>query len=325
MFQPLYDKTSQNIEVIKHLLDEHQRISSVATSVSQRRDIKIFSIASSVTRLYAVYESYIETILSDYLDSIADLVVFSDLSDGFRTEYRLGISHILSRIDQGRYKHLNHEDIVNRYHTALNGGQPYQFVTDALVRHEQNLRFNIINNLFSKLGLDNFDSWSSKHPLMAVFFESDSVTKEMIENEIKTFVELRNDGSHGEIDDLIDIEIMKSYCQFIISFLEVIRQFVSKNLIDLMVDKGLIIKLGKVTESFGQNGAFILTAKKDTLISVSDKIYISSNNTFSSQYIDSIRLNDVQNETLEIIDDNLEVGLKCQTLIKNNSIIYKNC
>lgn len=324
MFEPLYNKASQNIEVIKYLLDEHEKLSSVATSVSSRTEIKIFSIASSVTRLYAIYELYVETILSDYLDSIAGLIKYVDLPDGFKTEYRLGISHILSKIDQGRYNHLKHDNVVNFYHAAVSGGLTYQFVTDALIRHEQNLRLNILNNLFSRLGLNDFESWSVNHKLICDFFETDTVTKETIESQIKNFVDLRNDASHGEIDNLVNVEIMKGKCNFINVFLEVIRQFIAKSLIVEMESKGKILKLGKVTESFGQNGAFVFIAKSGISISKSDKIYILEKNSFSSQEIDSIRLDDVCHDKLDVTIDNLEVGVKCLSLINKNALLYKD-
>lgn len=286
-------------------------------------EIKIFSIASSVTRLYAIYEFYVETILSDYLDLIADLIEYKDLSDGLKIEYRLGISHILSRIDQGRYKHLNHESVVNSYHAALSGGQPYQFVTDALVRHEQNLRLNILSNLFSRLGLDDFESWASKHLLMVEYFELDIVPMESIENQIKDMVDLRNDASHGEIDNLVNVEIMKSNCNFVIKFLEVIRQFISTKLITKMYSQGQIVKLGKVTESFGKNGAFILTAEKGASITKSDLVFIIESNKYSSQTIESIQLNGINLDTFKITNDASEIGLKCPLLVKNNAVLYK--
>jgi len=323
MFQHLFNKASQKIEVINYLLDEHERLSATAEHVSRRTEIKVFSIASSVTRLYAIYEFYVETILSDYLDSIADLIEYKDLPDGLQTEYRLGISHILSRIDQGRYKHLNHENVVNFYHTAVSGGQPYQFVTDALVRHEQNLRLNILSNLFSRLGLDNFESWAINHNLMIEYFELDVVPKESIENQIKDMVDLRNDASHGEIDNLVNVEIMKSNCNFIIKFLEVIRQFVSKKLITEMKSKGKVIELGKVTESFGGNGAFILTAEEGVSITKSDRVFIVESNKCSSQHIESIQLNDSSIDTLNVTNDGLEIGLKCPLLVKSNAYLYK--
>ncbi|EIZ1412108.1 MAE_28990/MAE_18760 family HEPN-like nuclease [Vibrio vulnificus] len=323
MFQPLCSKASQNIEVIKELLDEHEWLSANAPTAARRTEIKTFSVSSAITRLYAIYELYVETILSDYLDILADLINYSELPEGLRTEYRLGISHILSRIDQGRYSHLNHENVVSKYHAAVSSAEPYQFVTDALVRHEQNLRLNILNNLFSRLGLDNFESWVTTHPLMIDCYDSDTITKENIESRLKDIVDLRNDASHGEIDNLVNVDIMKSNCDFIASLLEVIRQFVTKNLIIQMEKKDKAIKLGKVTESFGNNGAFILRANNGISVSTSDKIFIKGTNSFISQDIQSIRINEEGLETVNVVDENTEIGIKCAEKVRKNTYLYK--
>lgn len=323
MFSHLYDKATRNIDVVVELIDEHQWLSDISKNTVKRKDLKVFSIASSITRLYAIYESYIETILSDYLDALSDLVPFQELPAGFKNEYRLGISHILSRIDQGRYKHLDHENVVNRYHGALNGAEHYQFVTDALIRHEQNLRLNIVENMFSKLGLDNFESWLLKHPLILEFFNQESVGKETLESKIKNFIDLRNDASHGEIDNLVNAESLKDYCKFISVLMEVVRQYLSSKLLDVMNDKGKVAELGKVSESFGQSGAFVLKGIKGTSIEVNNQIFITGKNSFKSLSIESIQIDSASREEIVVDDDDTEIGLKCASRVRKNVQVFK--
>ena len=323
MFLHLYDKSSRNIDIVIELIDEHQWLSDISRNMIKRKDLKVFSIASSITRLYAIYESYIETILSDYLDSLSDLVPFEELPSGFKNEYRLGISHILSRIDQGRYRHLDHEAVVNRYHGALNGAQPYQFVTDALIRHEQNLRLNIIENMFSKLGLDDFEPWLLKHPLMLKFFQQDALGKETVESKIKNFIDLRNDASHGEIDNLVDAESLKNYCEFVSTLMEVVRQFISSKLLLVMNEKGKVTDLGKVTESFGKNGAFILKGVKGTSIEVNNQIFITGKSSFKSLLIESIQIDSEKKDKIDVNNDDFEIGLKCASLVRKHAQVYK--
>jgi hypothetical protein len=49
-----------------------------------------------------------------------------------RTEYRVGISHLLNRLDSPRYSHLDHGNLIRWYHEALAAHSPYRFVPEAL-------------------------------------------------------------------------------------------------------------------------------------------------------------------------------------------------
>ena len=110
MFSALEDRCLNDIDVINFIIDSHSKLSDTKTDLRQK--IKVFSVSSCVTRLYAIYEYFIETALSDYLDSLSECINFFDLSEEFKKNYRLGISHVLSKIDQRKYNHLNHENIM---------------------------------------------------------------------------------------------------------------------------------------------------------------------------------------------------------------------
>ncbi len=319
MFQSLVEKSLQNIEVISSLIDELDLISDRKANPEDRRSIKFYSQASSLSRLYAVYENFVEKILSDYLDFVSDIYSFKSMTDSFKNEYRMGISHILSRIDQGRYNHLQHDDVVNRYHNAINNNSPYQFVTDALIRHEQNFRFNILENLLSRLGLEGFDSWVSNHRIFEEHYES-KTKKELIESSLKEFVQLRNDASHSEMDTLLSPEQLKGYCNFISSLINVVQEFVLKNVLKHKIENNSAYLIGKVSEVF-KNDAFVYRALKNKQISKGGEIVVMSDYYCYVTLVESIQLNGQVLDSITPQEEHLEVGLKCNLPVKKNANI----
>lgn len=154
MFDAIEHKAIEEIEVVSLLIDINNReLKNHEASI--RQSIRQYNVSSCVTRLYAIIEKFIETIISDYLDALSELVRFSALPNELKNEYRIGISHILSKIEQGRFIHLNHENVVEWYYNAIKDLEGYRFITDALTRHEQNFRLNIIETAFSKIQLKN--------------------------------------------------------------------------------------------------------------------------------------------------------------------------
>jgi hypothetical protein len=149
VFVALTSNALEQISVVEELIDVHQSL-TVEREPDSRNRLKLYSVCSCVTRLYAIYERFVESIISDYLDAIPDLVPYQSLADELKKDYRMGISHVLSRIDSERYEHLAHENVILWYHEALTNSTKYRFVTEALTRHDHNLRLHIVDTLLGK-------------------------------------------------------------------------------------------------------------------------------------------------------------------------------
>jgi hypothetical protein len=323
MFLSLQNKTIAEIEIVRLIIKSHSDLADTVTA-EKRNGIKVYAVSSSVTRLYAIYESFIETAISDYLDSLSEFKRFSSLSSSLKEEYRNGISYILGKVNQGRYRHLNHENIVRWYYEALSDKENYKFISDALIRHEQNLRLNMVDSLFSRIQLKDFKSWVASHPDIKALYQDDSAITEQFESELKAFIQLRNDAAHGAIDSLEGDERLIRQCEVVAAIVKAASSFLTKSLIKIMEDSGALIHLGHVTESFGENGAFVAKVKKDMEIAEGEKLYFLSNNNCHSQTVGSIMLNDKSVTSIVANNDDYEVGIKCTDAVKKNAQIYKH-
>jgi hypothetical protein len=321
MFQVLETKSIDEINVVRLLLNIHNEAMAIQDP-SIRQKIKVFSVSSCVTRLYAILENFIEISISDYLDSLSELVAFSSLPEKFRTEYRYGISYLLSRIEQGRYNHLNHENIVKWYYEATQNFEHYKFVTEALTRHEQNFRLNIIESTLGKIQLKNFSSWIRNHPKIISLYTDTSSIYEQLESEIKQFIQLRNDASHGIMDNLIGVDNLLRLCDLTQGLIFAISSFLRKSLISDKLTAGKINETGIVTEVFKKSGAIVAEFNKDMALNLSDEIIILESNDCYVDLVSSLMINDISVETVVANHDKFEVGIKLKTLVKKNAKLY---
>lgn len=72
MFDALTTNTIEQIRVVEDLIPFHEFVSK-DKSTEARKNIKLYAASSCVTRLYAIYENFVETILSDFLDAIPEI------------------------------------------------------------------------------------------------------------------------------------------------------------------------------------------------------------------------------------------------------------
>lgn len=321
MFTSLSTNTLNKVRVVEELVVIHEKIIGEKDAV-MRRGMKLYAVSSCVTHLYAIFENFIETGISDFLDAIPELVTYKSLSKGLKNEYRIGISHVLSRIDSKRYNHLVHENVILWYHEALSNAGSYRFVTEALTRHDQNLRLSVIDGMLSRIQLKDLRGWLSRHPDICFLYTEEALIYEQLEAELRSFVQLRNDAAHGVLDDLEGRDNLRRFCLLITCLVTAISSFLRKDLLLKRSDAGKAKIIGSVTEVFVRNGAFIAVVANGTALSKGDVIYLVGSNYCDSQEIQSMQIND--NDVDHVIADHedFEIGIKCALAAKRNAALY---
>ncbi|PQJ10526.1 hypothetical protein CJD36_011160 [Flavipsychrobacter stenotrophus] len=321
MFSALESRSLNDLAVTNLLLDCHETL--LINNEDDSKRIKIFSVSSCITRAYAIYENFITTAISDYLDTLSECVLFSDLDAAFITEYRLGISNILSRIDQERYGHLTHENIIKWYYEAHTGVHPYKFVTDALTRHEQNFRINVLISGFNRIQLKNLQSWLTNHPeINKLYPEEGNRVFQLLESEVNEFVQLRNDASHGTMDSIIGRDSLNRSCDLIKAIIIAVGSFLTKNKLEHQEKVGKVGCIGFVSESFTRNGAFVAKIKAGTELYLNQELFFLDNKNCFVQTISTLRVNNIDTNPVNANADEFEVGIKCPNLVAINTKLY---
>lgn len=323
MFTSLTANALTQIRVVEELVVIHEKIISEKDPIT-RRGMKLYAASSCVTNLYAIFERFIESGISDFLDAMPELIAYASLSDGMKTEYRIGISHVLSRIDSKRYGHLSHENIIRWYHEALTSVETYRFVTEALTRHDENLRMGVIEGLLSRVQLKDLRGWLSRHPDICSLYTDDALIYEQLETELKNFVQLRNDAAHGVLDDLQGRDNLQRCCQLITHLVTAISSYLHKGLLLKRTEAGKARKIGAVSEVFEKSGAFIILVENGTALNKGGLIHLVGPNYCNSQKIQSLRINDINVDSVTAGYDDFEIGIKCEFNVKRKADIYIN-
>ncbi|MEN4568891.1 MAE_28990/MAE_18760 family HEPN-like nuclease [Pantoea agglomerans] len=323
MLEVIKDNTEKDIIVV---LDVFNDIYSGLAKASQTKVTKIrqYAYATAVTRLYAIFEHFVEKTLSSYLDYLSENKTYANLSPGLKREYRIGFSHVLSRIDQPRFSSLNHEDLIEKYHRAINEGvSNYQFIAEALIRHDNNLRPNVIFELFSRLGLTGLENWLIMSAKEYGLYDSEERIKEQFESELNNFIEVRNDSSHGVPEQIGSQSILQRHCELIFLLVNSITSFVEKEIFILLQLAGKTFKIGNVTEVFNRAGASVAKVNKESIISLDvDYVFEDSFNFYRQKFI-AVKINDDDvGAEFSALDNNVEIGIKCDRLPKRKTNIH---
>lgn len=324
MFDGLTNNSYADIAVVQTFIDSLDSQANAAPTADQIR-LKAYAVSACATRLYAIYERYVESLISDYLDALPELMPFIDLPETVRKEYRIGFSTVLGKLDQRRYRNLNHENMVQWYSQALAGSNPYKIISQALIRHDDNLRLPTIEGMVSRVGLSDLRSWLSSHSaILGLYERADGIT-DKFEAELKAFVELRNDAAHGTLDDdLVGKEILHRYCEVICALISSLSAFFHKSLIMNRVSAGSALHLGTVTEVFQQAKACIIQLAPRKEISKGTKLHIVGANYCYSDDATSLRIDGVDIDGISAFNKMIEIGYVGKNLPGRNAQIYSD-
>lgn len=321
MHSALLSSTLEKIAVVKEFIEIYNK-SIAEKEATARRRMKVFSVASSVTNLYAIFENFVETSISDHLDVLPAYIRFNDFPSEFKNDYRMGISHILSKIDQERYRNLNHEHIIGWYDESLKNVEKYRFVTAALTRSEKNYRLGNVETLFSRVLMKELKSWLANHSAIRSLYVEGTSVYEQLESEIKAFVQLRNDASHGSLDSLEGKDNLKRFCVLIENLVIALESYIEKSLLMIRADTGKVAKVGRVTEYVPRYKAFVAEAVNGSKWEIGALIQVVGSYHCYTQRIASIRINDNAEQVHVAAADKEEIGVGCELPVKVNSEIY---
>lgn len=320
LFQ-LATEANKDIEVVKIALNLQTRGLDEFDG-AERTKIRQHAFATSVTRIYAVFESFVNKALSDYLDFLSSSMSYKNLPAGIKDEYRIGISHVLSKLHHDRFKSLIHETLIDKYHKAINNFSNYQFVTQALIRHDANLKLEVISSLFSRLQLKEFDKWIENNYKIISLYEDGDRIKERFDTELKKFIQDRNDSSHGLPENIGGETAILRYCALIEAAIHAITSYLNKNIINLKVQCGAAFKVGVVTEVFLEAQAYVAKINSGAMIDIDNVFYFCEDYDFYAQSFSSIQINGTAYDNVIIKKDKFEVGLSGERLAKKRTEIF---
>lgn len=304
----------------------YYEFSKKITSINKR----IINYNAIIISLYSAFEHFIESIAIAYLKKLNKIIKdYNKMPEKIRQNHIIYSSELILELNKSKYSGLNEKDIIFNLHNCMQNGINYKMNYEAFIKHNSNLRPLTINEIFSRINIENICSKIRENSL---FMEYYSCKKEIDKNDVKKIIskielnqlfstindliEIRNQVAHSWVDETIDFKILKEdYIEFIKVFCNSIYQVLEQELCKYEV-KYCSKKINHVKAIY--NNEILCFNSGNLKIEKGDKIIIKKgNDKLCYGFIESIQIDgkEVSRVTdIELVD----VGVKLSTKIKDN-------
>jgi len=260
--------------------------------------------------LYAIYERFVEEVIADLLSTLPSLFRYAELPNSFHEEHRFGVAHVLQQVGKSipKYRSLSAQEIVKDYYEAVSGtAANYRISPLIMLRSEQNLRMNILETLFNRIGIDGMHQWLARHRLIVNFIQQIRGNQNTVEAELTSFIQDRNEAAHGEVINVLGKEALLEYCAFVNAICEALYERVNHWLLTRRLETGTARDIGEVTEVFKQNISVAIV--HNITVAIGSNLHFMGDRYAYSATINNIQIQDVDQQKV-VVSDNQEIGLK---------------
>ncbi|MBD1929406.1 hypothetical protein H6F74_24645 [Trichocoleus sp. FACHB-90] len=308
---------------IKQELDDNEKFTELREVVPNEIEWQVYDHCAVVTRLYAIYERFVEDLITDWLGLIPNLVSdYSDLPDRIKNTHREGVGRLMVDLNKSRFKHLSVEKVVRGLLYGVAGNETYELIPDAFLLHEQNLRKDVLDKLFADAGIENAWKWVINHRGIKNFLEEIRGDQNTAEGELNQLVAYRNEAAHGAVDQILGTQELLDMGDFVENLCQALVELVTYQVIFKQAVIGQAREIGTIRHWLDDQKVARAKIKAVTL-SVGKTIFLVKD---SSSYcllatIESIRDDEITKEQVEITTEK-DVNLKFDCDAKKGLSIY---
>jgi hypothetical protein len=343
MLSALVERTRKDLSVLRSTLDMNERIRLLSTRKRALRshafksvvdvapsalDWRINDHCFTITRLYAIYERFVEECVSSWLRVIQMHHKFDLLPGNIRETYVYGISTLLRRLGQRRIEHLTVERIATALHDAVGKQPSYELLPEAFLVYEQNLRADILNSVLANCGLAGAESWLDHHQSLEDFFVATSAVasagsiRGLTRAHLQSFVDYRNDAAHGavQIDEVLGPSALREYISFVDALCQALSDFVMWRLVNMLQEQRLVVPLGDITERYSNN--IVILRSDHAYLFVGQQLHAVSAERYMCVEVLSLQLNDVDiDRVVANSTEPIEIGVRLSENIAKSSML----
>jgi hypothetical protein len=272
---------------------------------------QIYDHCAALTRLYAVYASFVEELTTEYLRLLPTLYhQYEQLPEPIVRQHRIGIAQILLRLgDAGPYRELQERDVVEHLADGLAGDRPYALLPNAFFIDRQNYRLDALVRLFGFLGVGDLGVRLHRHPVLERFLREKRGESTTLDAELSAFVQRRNEAAHSHVDEIIGLDEFHSLAEFVWTLGDALAELLAREVTSRRVILGQSVACGAVEETH-YDGFVVVARMRGVSLARGDELLILHNGEFvAPATIESIQVNDVDCDRLDASDDQ-EVGIR---------------
>ncbi len=282
-------------------------ISAILGEAADATSWRVIDHCAAITRTYALFESFVLQLLREYLLFLSGAYTLTALGPEFKAKYTRGLGQIMLDQDKQRYSYIDITKLIAGANEALTDGAGYQIQPEALLRNEQNLRMTELHRLFSQCGLTNVEAWVTSHSVVADFFKDQSRLSETAESELRQIVDYRNAAAHGDVDEVLGVEVLVEFTEFMEALCLSIVDFIQYDTLRRAKELGRATVVGHISERYHDD---IIVAKiTNATLAVGDSLYVFGKGLTMTAEVRSIQLDDVDVAAATVVDET-EVGLR---------------
>lgn len=313
------ESDNEQIKTLLNTLKEHDKVF--------KRSRKIFEYKAVIISLYGLLEKYVETWIKEYLDSLSKLIPnYNQIEEKFRDnhfEFSLKLIKTIQSRESAKYQRLTKEEILRKLNSCIVTPTNYQINTEAFVLLSGNLKHNKIVELFKPLNIDLNSKLTNNEQLNnKIGFSKEKIAKtekDVLYEKINNLVQRRNEIAHGSetnllaIDELEDyIDFLEVYCQAIFEILR--EQFIKQESIQTYQ------KIEKVINIF--NDKILAFEIENYHIKVGDMLIIETpEGKFYKKPILTIQLDNKSYQKISILEKT-NIAVSVDHKIKENQTFY---
>ena len=304
--------------------EENTELTQLIENIPSEREWLVYDHCAVVTRLYAIYERFVEDLITDWLELLPSIVpIYSDLEQRIKDTHQIGVGRLLLELKKDRFQHLSSNQVIQGLFGGVTGKEEYDLIPEAFLFHEQNLRKDVLEKLFADAGIPNAWVWVQKHRGIKQFVEEIRGSQNTAEGELKELITYRNDAAHGAIvDHILGTKALLDLSYFVEALCQALAELVTFQVISWERSIVKAKEIGQITEWYNQPKAGVAKVKETTL-SVGGNLFLVNEASSYCQLakIESIMIDNISHEQV-IITSEQEVGLKFNIDAKKGFKLY---
>ena len=275
-------------------------LADLKSGAPQIPEWRISDHVAAVSRLYALYENFVDELLSSWINLRASGQAFGQLPDEWRKQYQAGFSLILPLAGQGRYEHLSHDGMVVEQAKAIAGETGYRTFPECMLHRTANLRMDVLTTLAARCQITALEDWFAKSTTISTYLGAKTEAVNRLTKKLKRFVEYRNDASHSSVivDEILGLEEIIDLADLIEALCSAIRDKVNHVAVEYLVERGEAREIGFVTKTYSNN-VYIITIEGAAL-TVGERILIKSPRACSFRTIVNLQLEGVDSPAITV-------------------------
>jgi MAE_28990/MAE_18760-like HEPN len=342
IFYKLSDSIKPNLDIIRQSIKLNEKLRDLASRTANEIDnsplfkelIEViptdgewlgYENCAAVTRLYAVYESFVEALIVKWIEELPSLVPkHSDLDERIRETHIDNVSRILRERNKQRFDGLSLESAIYKLYCGVTNTQPYELLADAFIIHDRNLRKEDLEELLKNAGIHQLAwNWIKNNRNIKSFIR-DVIQENTAEGLLKELIDYRNDAAHGlTINIILGGEELLQLCDFVEMVCESLSELATYQLLLKQEKQGKVVKIGIISEWFKnpQAGVAKIINLSNGKLKIGDKLFITSDSDCQLAEIISLAINGSLRQEIDL-SLVTEVGVKFNIDARKNWCIY---